>query len=184
MRKTITVPEGVQILDYLTRLGILLPSFCDGSGVCGRCRIRITEGMLPVTPSDRSFLSEQALAGGWRLACCAVAGSPVRVEADVPDLPPRRQIRNAPHRFGIAVCQDAAALVDLTAVTVVQHCKGSVTDLLARFPDAAAGLETVIVMGEACLPPLPCPVRSLPQPEGTSPAEAVETGILAMFAKG
>ena len=85
--KTIHCPAGVNLLDYLGRNGIELPAFCDGNGVCGRCRIRVTEGTLPVTQSDTSFLSSEMLRQGWRLACRAITAEPVTVEVEIPEIP-------------------------------------------------------------------------------------------------
>lgn len=45
---------------------------CGGRGSCGKCRIQVTEGKLPVTDADRRSFSEEELEAGWRLACQAV----------------------------------------------------------------------------------------------------------------
>jgi len=44
---------------------------CGGNGTCGKCKIEILSGSLPITPADRRLLSEQELAAGIRLACQA-----------------------------------------------------------------------------------------------------------------
>lgn len=44
---------------------------CGGKGTCGKCRIRVLEGELPVTEWDRKFFTEEELADGMRLACQA-----------------------------------------------------------------------------------------------------------------
>lgn len=188
----ITIPAHVRVLDYLERRGVTLPTFCDGNGVCGRCRIRVAEGGLPVTPSDRAFLNGRQLGEGWRLACCAETLTPVVIETALPERSAPKPLHtqaadraaNQQHRYGLVLCGKTAALCDLTAVTVTGLCTGEdpVRELLARFPDAPGGLERCLCFGEAEIPALPCEVTRLPHP-GTSETEAAETGILLLFAE-
>ncbi len=51
--------------------GLLPPApLCSGLGRCGRCRVRVDDpGLLPPLPEETRLLGEQAVAGGWRLAC-------------------------------------------------------------------------------------------------------------------
>ncbi|MEG2698742.1 MAG: ASKHA domain-containing protein [Ruthenibacterium sp.] len=43
---------------------------CGGKGRCGKCRVKATGALSPVTAEERAALSEAELAGGVRLACC------------------------------------------------------------------------------------------------------------------
>ncbi|MBS6195127.1 MAG: DUF4445 domain-containing protein [Clostridiales bacterium] len=45
---------------------------CGGRGFCGKCRVQVLEGELPVKPEDEKAFSEEELKEGWRLACQAV----------------------------------------------------------------------------------------------------------------
>lgn len=61
--------SGDTILDSAQRAGIVLNATCGGDGVCGRCIVRVMDGL--VTPPN---LTEEAELGGqvkdgWRLAC-------------------------------------------------------------------------------------------------------------------
>lgn len=49
-----------------------IQSPCGGRGACGKCRVQVMEGQLPVTAQDEKIFSTEELAAGWRLACCAV----------------------------------------------------------------------------------------------------------------
>ena len=183
------IPANVRVLDYLERCGIDLPTFCNGSGICGRCRIQLIEGELPITPSDQSFLSGQQLENGMRLACCAVTHAPVVL--DVPS-PPKRPDSNStghgmlkPHRYGLVLCNHTAALCDLTAVTVTGICTSvePVRELLNRYPDAAGGLVRCLCFGETGdidIAALPCVIEKSPFPDA-SEEEAVEAGIMKLF---
>ena len=163
-------PAGERVLDVLRRRGTVLPSFCSGSGICGRCRIRIIGEALPVTQADRACLTKRELADGWRLACRAVPAVPVQVEVSVPDALPahictaQRQAAQG-HRYGLAVSGDAAALVDLTARTVLDAVYHSPAQaLLAAHPEAEKGL-----------------VRTITQDPGSDVQAALEEAIMALF---
>ena len=65
------VERGKSILETLGEWGIPLASPCGGRGTCGKCRIRILEGQMPVTEADRRFFSEEELEAGLRLVCRA-----------------------------------------------------------------------------------------------------------------
>lgn len=184
----IICPAGVQILDYLTRRGYSIPAFCSGNGACGRCRVRVTEGSLPVTPSDRSFLSEAALAEGWRLSCCAVTDAPVTVELPAAPSDAEKPLHTlaadraaaAQHRYALAVTPEQAALVDLTACTVTGIAADAPT-LLQRYPDAEKGLCCVLTSG--CTAAFPCDRMKIP-PESAAAlggGDALEGLILYLF---
>lgn len=59
------------LLEALRRQSIFLTALCAGRGVCGKCRVRVVAGTLPVTREDKAALSSELLADGWRLACTA-----------------------------------------------------------------------------------------------------------------
>ena len=66
-------------MDYLQSKGIYITAPCGGHGTCGKCRIRVNAGRLPVTDTDRALLTEAEINEGIRLACKAVPVSPVRI---------------------------------------------------------------------------------------------------------
>ena len=70
--QTISLAAPEPFLSILRREKIYFPLYCGGRGTCGKCRIRITEGSLPITTEDRQFFSEDELKAGYRLGCRAV----------------------------------------------------------------------------------------------------------------
>lgn len=67
--KDIRARAGDRLLIALADSGIAVPSACGGTGICGQCRVRITDGSGPPLPTEAAFLSRAELASGLRLAC-------------------------------------------------------------------------------------------------------------------
>jgi len=109
---------------------------CGARSVCARCRVRVVEGTVPVTPADLRLLTAREIADGWRLGCqvtldgdaTLVVPPPTRstavksfgdetlfTDGIVPNDVPSTASEGA---FGVAVDMGtttlAAALVDLT----------------------------------------------------------------------
>ncbi|HOK47108.1 MAG TPA: ASKHA domain-containing protein [Bryobacteraceae bacterium] len=76
--ETFEVPRGTPLQDVLFAYGVEFP--CGGRGRCKRCRVKLLEGALPVTPQEAALLSAGELAEGWRLACHARADVPLTLE--------------------------------------------------------------------------------------------------------
>ncbi|MGA3161676.1 MAG: ASKHA domain-containing protein [Terracidiphilus sp.] len=74
----VEIPRGTALASVLPELGVEFP--CGGTALCGACRVRVLEGSLSITESDRSIFSANELADGWRLACQARAETPLVLE--------------------------------------------------------------------------------------------------------
>ncbi len=67
------VPAGTRLQDALFPQGVEFP--CGGHGTCRGCRVKVLQGVLPPGEEERSLLTADELAQGWRLACRhAIAG--------------------------------------------------------------------------------------------------------------
>ncbi len=74
------MPPGVSVFDAASWNGIAIDSTCGGHGTCKKCKVRITDGSVPVSRLDvRSFTPDQ-LRSGWRLACLAQATQDLAIE--------------------------------------------------------------------------------------------------------
>ena len=67
----ISITKKCTVSELLSENNIYMPAQCGGRGVCGKCRIKVKSGALPVTDADRNCLSEKELSEGIRLACRA-----------------------------------------------------------------------------------------------------------------
>jgi uncharacterized 2Fe-2S/4Fe-4S cluster protein (DUF4445 family) len=78
--RRVRVPPGVTLFDAASWNGIAIDSTCGGHGTCKKCKIRVIDGAVPVTPLDIRAFSPGELREGWRLACRVLAETDARVE--------------------------------------------------------------------------------------------------------
>lgn len=62
------------LLEILQNNHVYVSNTCHGNGTCGKCKIKLLSGNLPITEADRRTLSKKELESGIRLACKAVSG--------------------------------------------------------------------------------------------------------------
>ena len=67
--ETVSAERGESLLDVLRKRQAAPAADCNGTGSCGKCRVRIVEGDVPISGPDRQFLTSQELAQGYCLAC-------------------------------------------------------------------------------------------------------------------
>ncbi len=61
------ISEGASLLDAAKKMNINLDAPCNGSGTCGKCKVRILSGMADF--SKGIYLTETEIDSGIRLAC-------------------------------------------------------------------------------------------------------------------
>ena len=74
--------KGISIFDAAKALGIDLSSLCGGKGTCGKCKVKIEEGiegLKPPTEQELKHITEEEIEAGYRLACQAVPTTTVSV---------------------------------------------------------------------------------------------------------
>jgi len=59
------------ILDFLKNNSISGPFACGGKGRCGKCKVRISSLSIPISSSDKKYLTTEELDNNIRLACTA-----------------------------------------------------------------------------------------------------------------
>jgi uncharacterized 2Fe-2S/4Fe-4S cluster protein (DUF4445 family) len=68
--KTIEVKENEILADTIQKAGINLSAYCNKRGLCGKCFVEITQGMLPPLKEREKFLlRNKRLEQNCRLAC-------------------------------------------------------------------------------------------------------------------
>ena len=68
------------LLSLLTQGGIFLPAGCGGQGTCGACRVRVTQGVGPLLPTEAAHINRVQAVDGWRLACQTKVRRDIAVE--------------------------------------------------------------------------------------------------------
>jgi uncharacterized 2Fe-2S/4Fe-4S cluster protein (DUF4445 family) len=66
--RTIAAKAGGSLLDAVRQAGIEMNSPCNGHGLCGKCKVRITNAPPPVE-APHPHLESDEIAAGLRLAC-------------------------------------------------------------------------------------------------------------------
>lgn len=64
--------KGGNLLSILQDHKVEISNLCQGNGTCGKCKVKVLKGNLPITESDRTCLTKKELEQGIRLACKAV----------------------------------------------------------------------------------------------------------------
>ena len=72
---------GSELLAELLQAGAFVDNPCNGTGVCGKCRVRIVDGEVSeISATERKQLREEELAQGIRLSCMTKIYGDVKVE--------------------------------------------------------------------------------------------------------
>ncbi|MFC1962826.1 ASKHA domain-containing protein [Chloroflexota bacterium] len=70
--KKVTVPQGSLLLDAAAKAGAVIDTPCGGQGRCGRCLVKVTDGL--VTDRESPRLTAQQIKEGWVLSCTTRTG--------------------------------------------------------------------------------------------------------------
>ncbi|MFP4662484.1 MAG: ASKHA domain-containing protein [Halanaerobiales bacterium] len=66
----IQVEKGQNLLQILGENNFSISSPCGGNKSCGKCKVKLIAGEVPLTDSERELLSSTEIEKGIRLACC------------------------------------------------------------------------------------------------------------------
>ncbi|MEE3468477.1 MAG: ASKHA domain-containing protein, partial [Eubacterium sp.] len=145
---------GQTLLSQLQEKGVMIPATCGGNGQCGKCRVRVTAGEVPVSEEDQRIFSEDELRAGWRLACRARAASTVEVALPREDFADMQTASVATHTdtkdntepvptgkpYGIAIDIGTTTL----AVSLVRRSDGTSLDTRTRVnPQVSYGADVI-----------------------------------------
>ena len=74
--------KGASIYDAAKALGIDLSSLCGGKGTCGKCKVKIEDGMEglnPLTEQELKHITGEEIEAGYRLACQAIPTTTISI---------------------------------------------------------------------------------------------------------
>lgn len=76
----LSVKPGTPLPEALALLGFPIALPCGGKGSCGKCRVKATGQLSPITPAERRCLSAGELRNGLRLLCQTAVLGEARIE--------------------------------------------------------------------------------------------------------
>lgn len=68
------VSRGKTLLQASRELGADLEAPCGGAGTCGKCKVKIEDGLINLSPlaeQEKRMLTPEEIVDRFRLACCA-----------------------------------------------------------------------------------------------------------------
>jgi len=138
--KIIQVEKHTALQDLLFDHGVEFP--CGGDGTCGKCKVRVIDGDLPVNEIQRRYISQEELSSGWRLACQCTVKEPVTLELAQWEM----AILSDDSRIKISGLEGYGVAVDLGTTTLVVQLidlgSGNVTGVrTALNPQAKYGAD-------------------------------------------
>lgn len=80
--KKISCKAGDKLQDVLLAHGIDFPRPCRGAGKCGKCRIKVIEGVMPVTRAEENCLTKEEQQAGIHLGCQGKITGDVRISIE------------------------------------------------------------------------------------------------------
>jgi len=67
--KEVEAEAGITLMQAAEKAGVYINSLCGGKGVCGKCRVQVTNGKVLADKHSIGFLSKEELNEGFVLAC-------------------------------------------------------------------------------------------------------------------
>lgn len=79
--RRICCEKGANLLKVLLDAGVFVDNPCNGTGICGKCKVRILGGDLsPMSETERKLLKPEEVSYGIRLSCMAEVYGETEVE--------------------------------------------------------------------------------------------------------
>lgn len=67
--KEVEVQGGTTLMEAAQNAGVHINNLCGGKGVCGKCRVKVTNGKIRADKHSISLLSKEEILEGYVLAC-------------------------------------------------------------------------------------------------------------------
>jgi uncharacterized 2Fe-2S/4Fe-4S cluster protein (DUF4445 family) len=129
--KSLRVNRRTPLIDVLHEFGIEFP--CGGKGTCGRCKVKLLDGILKVDDVQQKKLRKLGLEKNWRLACFCNAETDITIEVSQFEniiLADNTQFSFKPKNgYGIAFDLGTTTLVAQLVNLKNGHILGSVSDV-------------------------------------------------------
>ena len=79
--RKVECPEGAGLLKTLLEAGVFVDNPCNGTGVCGKCKVKVLTGTCsPMSDTERKMLTEEEIRDGIRLSCMTDICGEIEIE--------------------------------------------------------------------------------------------------------
>lgn len=85
-KKEVVFNSPTLISDLMLHAGIDFNFPCSAKGICGKCKIKVFNGVSPVTKEELNLLNPHEIKGGFRLACRTFANTSLTIEYNIEDI--------------------------------------------------------------------------------------------------
>ena len=139
-RREAQISIGRSLLEAVLSARLEVSNVCAGRGVCGKCMVEVISGaeyISSVTDLERMSLSEQDIAQGFRIACCAKVTGAGTITLNIPpeSLPAAQQLL-------VAGIQPPVNLSPMVKKQFVNLPRASLTDFMADYDRLAQVLRS------------------------------------------
>jgi uncharacterized 2Fe-2S/4Fe-4S cluster protein (DUF4445 family) len=80
--RIVSVAAGTNLLEAAREAGVCIDAPCDGSGTCGKCRVKISGQGSSYREESHEHLTQAERVEGWVLACRSIVHGDLEVELD------------------------------------------------------------------------------------------------------
>ena len=116
---------GETLGELLTRNGIYIDQPCGGTGICGKCRVILSDSLPEPTSKEKKIFSPEELASGYRLACQTKASGGMKISVPVQDSQNIKVLdtfQNSPHTAAPSRGDHGSGIaVDIGTTTIVAY---------------------------------------------------------------
>jgi uncharacterized 2Fe-2S/4Fe-4S cluster protein (DUF4445 family) len=78
-KTTIKGRQGDNLLFVLQKNKMIGDFPCAGKGTCGKCKVKVLSGTIEPSHEDKTHLTPEEIADGFRLACCVKVSAPIEL---------------------------------------------------------------------------------------------------------
>ena len=134
------VTVGRTLLEAVLSARLQVSNVCAGRGVCGKCRVEVVSGsnnISPVADLERMSLSEDDIAQGFRIACCAKITHAGTITVNVPP-----ESLTTGQQLLVAGIQPPVELSPMVRKQFIELPRASLTNFMADYERLAQVLRT------------------------------------------
>ena len=151
---TVETETGTLLSDALLHSGHRPDMPCGGKGRCGKCRVRASGGLSPLSSAEREALTPAEQAAGVRLACCTriLGDAQVTVDGDgaVSQICTQGEARELPVLDPLFTVLGAAVDIGTTTLAAQLYDRsGLLATAAAPNPQRAFGADVISRIGRS-----------------------------------